>query len=48
VEINKRKFTYNCHVFINLNEDIILGIDFFQEHGLGYDPSSQELYWPNN
>jgi hypothetical protein len=24
VEINMRKFTYNFHAFINLNEDIIL------------------------
>jgi hypothetical protein len=45
MEINKRKFTYNFHVFTNLNEDIILGINFFHEHGLGYDPTSQELYW---
>jgi hypothetical protein len=24
---------------------MILGINFFQKHGLGYDPTSQELYW---
>jgi hypothetical protein len=24
---------------------MILGINFFQEHGLGYDPTSQEFYW---
>ncbi len=45
LEFNKMKFTYNVHDFTNLNEDIILWINFFQEHGLGYDPTSQELYW---
>jgi hypothetical protein len=45
LEINKRKFTYNFHIFNNLNEDIILGINFFQEHRLGYDPTSQKLHW---
>ncbi len=44
MEINKRKFKYQVHIFGNLNEDMILGINFFQEHGLGYDPTSQELY----
>jgi hypothetical protein len=24
---------------------MILGINFFPKHGLGYDPTSQELYW---
>jgi hypothetical protein len=43
MEINKRKFTNKFHVCTNLNEDLILGIDFFQKHRLGYDPSSQEL-----
>jgi hypothetical protein len=45
MEINKRKLIYNFHIFANLNEDLILGINFFQEHGLGNDPTSQELYW---
>jgi hypothetical protein len=45
LEINKRKFTYNFQIFSNINEDIVLGINFFQEHGLGYNPTSQELYW---
>ncbi len=45
MEINKRKFKHQVHIFGNLNEDMILGINFFQEHGLGYDPTSQELYW---
>jgi hypothetical protein len=45
MEINKRKFQYQVHIFGNLNEDMILGINFFQEHGLGYDPTSQEFYW---
>ena len=45
MEINKRKFQYQVHIFGNLNEDMILGINFFQEHGLGYDPTMQEFYW---
>ena len=32
MEINKRKFQYQAHIFGNLNEDMILGINFFQEH----------------
>jgi hypothetical protein len=32
-------------VFTNLKEEFILCIDFFQTVGLGYDPSSRELYW---
>ncbi len=26
---------------------MIIGINFFQEHGLGDNPTSQELYWTN-
>jgi hypothetical protein len=40
LEIKKRKFTYNFYISNNLNKDIILGINFFQEHGLGYDLTS--------
>jgi len=32
MEINKRKFQYQVHIFGNLNEDMILGINFFHEH----------------
>ncbi len=45
MEINKRKSQYQVHIFGNLNEDMILGINFFQEHELGYDPTSQEFHW---
>jgi len=43
--IDGRKFEHNVHVFSNLNEGMILGIDFLSKHGLGLDPSSAELYW---
>jgi hypothetical protein len=43
IKIKKRKFTHNFHIFTNINEDLILAINFFQGHGLGYEPSSQEL-----
>jgi hypothetical protein len=34
IEINERKFTYQFHIFGSLNEDMILVISFFLEHGL--------------
>jgi hypothetical protein len=40
--------TYTFHIFSNVNEDFILGINFFKEHGLGYNPTSQELYWTDD
>jgi hypothetical protein len=43
--IDGRRFEHNVHVFSNLNEGMILGIDFLSKHGLGLDPSSAELYW---
>jgi len=44
-EFDNQKILFNVHVFTNLKEEFILGIDFFQTVGLGYDPSSSKLYW---
>ena len=44
-KIDNQKFVFNDHVFTNLKEEFILGINFFQTVGLGYDPCSRELYW---
>jgi hypothetical protein len=43
MEINKIKYKYPVHIFGKLNEDMILGINFFQEHGLEYDPTNQDI-----
>jgi hypothetical protein len=43
--IDRRQFEHNVHVFSNLNEGMILGIDFLTKYGLGLDPSSSALYW---
>ncbi len=36
---------YNIHVLKNLSEDFILGINFFQDAGLAFDPGNLEIYW---
>ena len=43
--IDGKQFTHKVSVFPTLNRGMIMGNDFFCEYGLGYDPSSQELYW---
>jgi hypothetical protein len=43
--IDGRQYEHNVHVFSNLNEGMILGIDFLSKNGQGLDPSSTELYW---
>jgi hypothetical protein len=46
-EIDKKKFVNNIYVLKNLSEDFILGINFFQDTRLAYDPGAQEIYWTN-
>jgi len=46
--IDKRKFVFEVHVFTNLKEEMILGINFCQTHGLGYDPSTEGIYWTDS
>jgi hypothetical protein len=43
-KIDKKKFVYNIHVLKHLSEDFILGINFFQDTGLAYDPRNQEIF----
>jgi hypothetical protein len=43
-EIDKKKFVNNIHVLKHLSEDLILGINFFQDAGLAYDPGNQEIF----
>ena len=45
MEINKKQFAHEVPVFSNINEDFIMGIDFFIKYGLGYDLGSLKLYW---
>jgi hypothetical protein len=40
-EIDIQKFVFTVHVLTNFKEEFILGINFFQTVGLGYDPSSR-------
>jgi hypothetical protein len=42
-----RQFEHNVHVFSNLNQGMILGIDFLSKNRLGLDPLFTELYWTN-
>jgi hypothetical protein len=44
-EIGKKKFVYNVHVLNKLCDDFILGLDFFHQAGLAYDPENHELFW---
>ena len=44
-EIDGRKITFPVHVYTNLGEKMILGIDLIHKNNLGYDPSNQSLYW---
>ena len=44
-QINKKTFTYPFHVFSNLEEPMIMGINFFNEFGLGYNPTTDNLFW---
>ncbi len=45
-EIGKKKFVYNVHVLNKLCDDFILGLDFFHQAGLAYDPENHELFGP--
>ncbi len=45
--IDGRNCEHPVHVCSNLNEGMILGIEFLSKGGLGLDPSSMELYWTN-
>jgi hypothetical protein len=47
ISIDSRKFEHNLHMFSNLNEGMILGIDFLSKSGLGLAPSSTMLYCQN-
>ena len=44
-EISKKKFVYNVHVINKLCDDFILGLDFFHQAGLAYNPENHELFW---
>jgi hypothetical protein len=44
-EIRKKKFVYNVHVLNKLCDDFILGLDFFHQVGLAYEPENHELFW---
>ena len=44
-EIKNKKFVYDIHVLSNLSGDLIMGINFFHDVGLAYDPGNQEIYW---
>ena len=43
--IDRRQFELLVHLFSNLNEGMILGINFLSKNRLGLDPSSTKLYW---
>ena len=45
LKIEKRSYLFPFSVFNNLNEDMILGIDFIVKFSLGFDPTTQTLYW---
>ena len=44
-KIQNKEFIFPVSVFNNLNEKMILGIDFIVKFSLGYDPTTQSLYW---
>jgi hypothetical protein len=44
-EIGNKKFVYNVHVLNKLCDNLILGINFFNDVGLAYDPENRELFW---
>ena len=43
--IDRKECVHPVRVFSNLNENFIIGIDFATKFGLGFDPSTAELYW---
>ena len=45
LQIEKRIYIYPFSVFNNLSEDMILGIKFIVKFSLGFDPTTQNLYW---
>ena len=45
LKIEKRSYLFSFSVFNNLNEDMILGIDFIVKFSLGFDPTTQTLNW---
>ena len=47
LEIDGKKVTHPFLVVEDLNEPIILGIDFITRHGLNYSPSTREFSWEN-
>jgi hypothetical protein len=46
-EIGKKKFVYKVHVLNKLCYNFILGINFFNDVGLAYNPENHELFWTN-
>jgi len=44
-QIGNQKFSHPVSVLKNLNEDLILGIDFIHTHQLHYDPEQKSFKW---
>ena len=45
LKLEERSYLFPFSVFNNLNEDMILGIDFIVKFGLGFDTTDQTLFW---
>ncbi len=43
--INSKFIKHRCHVIPDLNEPLILGIDFIQQHQLWYCPKNKSFAW---
>jgi hypothetical protein len=43
--INSKFIKHQCYVILDLNEPLILGIDFIQQHQLWYCPKNKSFAW---
>jgi hypothetical protein len=43
--VNSKLIKHNCYVIPELNEPLILGIDFIQQHQLWYCPKNKSFAW---